>query len=118
MYRVYGSIFVPDDIVVTPFNVSFFTNVVTTNDNGFRCVFDSRYSIENRWFEIEGTSNKPDVIVTLDVQKNRQNEGTRVCVRCYEIRPDYSQKFKEDSIVLNYHANDSQFVLNREINIL
>jgi hypothetical protein len=116
MFRVYGSIFVPDDIVVTPFNVAFYTHARTTNDMGFNCVFGSRYDIENKRFEIEGTSNRPDVIVIVVVQKNFHNQTTRVCVKCREIRHDCPQKFPDSAVVLDYHAINPQFIFNREIN--
>jgi len=116
MFRVYGNLSVPDTVDVNYFNISQYCNAVATNDKEFRCCWVATYNFETRTFQIEGTSNRPHVVASIC--QDSHSTGTYTCVRCYEIRPDYSQKFKEDSIVLNYHANDSQFVLNREINIL
>lgn len=117
MYRVYGSLKIPDSYVVNECSVCGFFGSKSTNDLGFLMYWRSEFNAETRSFQIEGTSNRSHVIAKLHFGYSSIYGGTRLYTEMCEFfgYEDCKERFPDEAIILNFHNNDINFIQNREI---
>lgn len=117
MYRVYGSLKIPDWYVVNEWSVKWFFGSKATNDLGFLMHWCCEFNAETRSFQIEGTSNRSHVTAKLDLDYSLSYGGTRLYAKVCEFfgYNDCKERVPEGVVILSFHSNDLNFIQNREI---
>jgi hypothetical protein len=121
MYRVYGSLKIPDSYkVIENVSVCNYFGAKSSNELGFLVYWRSEFNYMTRCFEIEGLSNRPQVIAKLDFGYSSVYGGTRLYTTVCEFfgYDECKERFPEEyAVVLTYYENDVTFIENREIGL-